>query len=106
MIRSLIDTPCLPGEDRSARMWRILTACAIAHWTLKDVLALADKRLRVGRRERVVLESGRMGTTGSFHRAAVADAPFDAAPAIVWADIMGIDDSGVLVCRMARDRGC
>lgn len=42
-IRSLIDTPCLPGEDRSARMWRILTACAIAHWTLKDVLALAGK---------------------------------------------------------------
>lgn len=42
-IRALIDTPCLPGEDRSARMWRILTACAIAHWTLKDVLALADK---------------------------------------------------------------
>ncbi|MDM8273904.1 MiaB/RimO family radical SAM methylthiotransferase [Enorma phocaeensis] len=73
---------------------------------LSSRLALADKRLRVGRRERVVLESGRMGTTGSFHRAAVADAPFDAAPAIVWADIMGIDDSGVLVCRMARDRGC
>lgn len=43
MIRSLIDTPCLPGEDRSARMWRIMTACVIAHWTLKDVLALADK---------------------------------------------------------------
>lgn len=42
-IRALIDTPCLPGEDRSARMWRILTACAIAHWTLKDVLALAGK---------------------------------------------------------------
>ena len=42
-IRALIDNPCLPGEDRSARMWRILTACAIAHWTLKDVLALADK---------------------------------------------------------------
>lgn len=43
MIRSLIDTPCLPGEDRSARMWRILIACAIGHWTLKDVLVLADK---------------------------------------------------------------
>lgn len=42
-IRALIDTPCQAGEDRSARMWRILTACAIAHWTLADVLALADK---------------------------------------------------------------
>ena len=42
-ILTLIDTPCQPGEDRSARMWRILTACAIAHWALADVLALADK---------------------------------------------------------------
>lgn len=42
-IRTLIDTPCQPGEDRSVRMWRILTACAVAHWKLADMLALADK---------------------------------------------------------------
>ncbi|OUP07825.1 MiaB/RimO family radical SAM methylthiotransferase [Collinsella sp. An2] len=70
---------------------------------LAERMALEDRRRRVGSRERVVLESGRHGTTESFHRAAVADAPIDAAPTIVEADIMGVDDSGVLVCRMARD---
>lgn len=41
--RTLIDTPCRPGEDRSRRQWAILLACARAHWTWTDVAGLIGR---------------------------------------------------------------
>ncbi len=70
---------------------------------LADTLARADAEARVGTVERVVLEQGRWGTTGSFHRAYVADASEDGPSRLVSARITGIDASGALTCSVVDD---
>ncbi len=67
-------------------------------------MARADARGRVGTVERAVIETGRRGTLGSFHRVVVDDAPVDGAPRLVEVGIMGMDGEGTLHARIDEAR--
>ncbi len=71
--------------------------------TLASKLACADARARVGTTERAVIETGRRGTLASFHRVMVENlsASGVSAPAIVDVDIMGVQESGLVLARLS-----
>ncbi len=71
---------------------------------LAEQMARADALSRVGTTERAVLERGRAGTLGSFHRVIVDDAPDSGIPALVSVGIIGMDAEGALHARIDAAR--
>lgn len=88
----------MPGQvppevmaERSVRMRALATR-----------LARDDARRRVGSRERCVIEYPGRGTLGSFHRAVIEGAEHLTPGSVAKVGIMGVEDSGLVRCRLVE----
>jgi len=97
------ERPGTPAAERDDQVPPPVRAERASHLReLAADLALADARSRIGTSERAVIESGREGTLGSFHRVRIeGDEPL-APGALVNVAIMGIDGDGTLIGMTSR----